>query len=370
MADLFKNLFSEELIAHTAQALQQVNCSFNKESFTKMIFDNDWNDREFKERMHHIADVVRLHLSDDFKDVVQEIYLMISYLKSSGADKVKFAELAYVFIPDIIEQYGIDDVDSSIEAFEKITPFTTCEFAVRPFILQYQDKMMVRMKEWALHKNEHVRRLASEGSRPRLPWGIALAPFKQNPEAILPIVEALKNDPSEYVRRSVANNLNDISKDNPEHVITLSKTWIGHSSETDWVVKHACRTLLKAGNSEVLELFGFCSPDNIEVQDFHLTSNDVAMGSSLEFQFALHNLSDNSEKIRLEYAIHFLKKNGVHNKKVFKISEKSYAAKSQTIITRKQSFKPVSTRRLYAGEHIVSLIINGVTVEERTFQLI
>lgn len=370
MADLFKNLFSEELMAYTAQALQQVNCSFNKELFTKQIFDRHWGDREFKERMHHIADVVRLHLSDDFKDLVQELYLMIAHFKSSGADKIKYAELAYVFIPDIIEKYGIDDVDAAIEAFEIITPFTTCEFAVRPFILKYEDKMMEQMHEWTLHNNEHVRRLASEGSRPRLPWGVALAPFKQNPDAILPIVEALKNDPSEYVRRSVANNLNDISKDHPDKVMALAKAWMGHSKETDWVVKHACRTLLKAGNSEVLELFGFCYPDNIEVHNFQLTSDDVAMGSSLEFQFTLHNLSDNSEKIRLEYAIHFLKKSGVHNKKVFKISEKSYAAKSQTVVTRKQSFKPVSTRRLYAGEHIVSLIINGVTVEERTFQLL
>ncbi|WP_282038348.1 DNA alkylation repair protein [Saccharicrinis aurantiacus] len=370
MADLFKNLFSEELISHTAQALQEVNCTFEKAQFQKQIFDIHWEEKEFKERMHHIADVVRSNLSDDFKDVVQELYIMIAYFKSSGADKVKFSELAFVFIPDIIEKFGINDFNISVEAFEKITPFTTCEFAVRPFIIKYQDKMLNKVQEWTKHENEHVRRLASEGSRPRLPWGMALAPLKQNPKPIMSILEALKNDSSEYVRKSVANNLNDISKDNPETVIEIAKAWIGKTKETDWIVKHACRTLLKAGNSEVLQLFGFAPPHKIELNDLTLKNESIKTGDELEFSFLLTNVSSKSEKVRLEYAIYYMKKNGSQSKKVYKISEKDYAAKSVTKITRKQSFKKVSTRKFYAGEHILSVIINGKEIEERTFELI
>lgn len=369
MADLFKNLFSEELITQTGQALQQVNCDFDQSQFEQQVFDKGWEDREFKERMHHIADVVRLHLSDEFKDVVQELYVMIAYLKSSGADKVKFAELAYVFIPDIIEKYGIDYFEISVAAFEIITPFTTCEFAVRPFIIKYQDKMLDKVQEWTKHENEHVRRLASEGSRSRLPWGMAIQSFKRNPEPVLPILEALKNDSSEYVRKSVANNLNDISKDNPETVVEIAKQWKGNTKETDWIVKHACRTLLKSGNSEVLQLFGFAPPDKIELNDFVLNSNTIKIGDELEFSFTLNNLSSKSEKVRLEYAIYYMKKNGSLSKKVYKISEKEYLANSVSKVARKQSFKVVTTRKFHVGEHVLSVIINGKEVEERTFDL-
>ncbi|MGQ1788450.1 DNA alkylation repair protein [Saccharicrinis sp. GN24d3] len=369
MAELFKNLFSKELMCNVSESIAHVNCDFYKQDFLSKIFIESWEEMEFKERMHHIAMVVRTQLSDDFNECVNELYLMITYLKSSGADKFKFAELAYIFIPDIIEKYGMEHFDTSVVAFEAITPFTSCEFAVRPFIIQYQDEMLDKVMEWTKHENEHVRRLASEGSRSRLPWGMAIQSLKSNPEPVLPILEALKNDSSEYVRKSVANNLNDISKDNPETVIEVAKRWKGNTKETDWIVKHACRTLLKAGNSEVLQLFGFAPPDKIEVNDLTLINENLKMGDELEFSFSLNNLSSKSEKVRLEYAIYYMKKNGSLSKKVYKISEKEYAANSVTKVVRKQSFKIVTTRKFYVGEHILSVIINGQEIEERTFEL-
>ena len=140
-----------------------------------------------------------------------------------------------------------------MKAIEFITQFITCEFAVRPFLLKYGDKMMNQMRAWSLHKSHKVRRLASEGSRPRLPWAMAIPALKKNPMPVLTILENLKNDPSESVRRSVANNLNDISKDRPGMVLKIANAWKGQNKETDAIVRHGCRTLLKHGHPEVLD---------------------------------------------------------------------------------------------------------------------
>ena len=157
---------------------------------------------------------------------------------------------------------------------------------------------------------------------------MALPNLKENPAPIIPILENLKNDPARFVRLSVANNLNDIAKDNPEIVIDLAKKWKGESKEVDWIIKHGCRTLLKQGNPEVMELFGFNSTiSNIYVEDFQISSPEVKVGDSLEVSFKLLNKNDQTTKIRLEYGIYYQKANGTLTKKVHKISEKEYAGK-------------------------------------------
>jgi hypothetical protein len=157
----------------------------------------------------------------------------------------------------------------------------------------------------------------------------------------------------------VANNLNDISKDNPATVIGLTKKWKGKSKKTDWILKHACRTLLKQGHREVLEIFGYGAAEHFSVKDFNVLTPMVRSGESLEFECTISNDSDKEQLVRLEYGIYYLKFNGQLSKKVFKISERKYGPKEQVSLQRKQSFKPISTRKYYAGEHQVSLIING-----------
>lgn len=269
-----------------------------------------------------------------------------------------------------VEQYGLDDYDTSVRAIEKITQFTSCEFSVRPFTVRYPEKMMAQMLVWSKHKHWGVRRLASEGCRPRLPWAMALPSLKENPEPIIPILENLKNDPARFVRLSVANNLNDIAKDNPETVINLVKRWQGESQEVNWVIKHGCRTLLKQGNSEVMELFGFGSTGkNIYIEDFQISTPEVKVGNSLEFSFKLLNNNDNRTKIRLEYGVYYQKANGTLAKKVHKISEKEYAKNSVTNITKKHSFKVVTTCKLHLGLHQVAVIINGNEFGKYDFEL-
>lgn len=259
-----------------------------------------------------------------------------------------------------------------MSALAHFTKYASSEFAIRAFILQDETRTMRQMLDWAKSDNHHVRRLASEGCRPRLPWAIALPAFKKDPQPVLKILKSLMSDDSEYVRRSVANNLNDISKDNPDIVIQWAERWLDKNRETDRIIKHACRTLLKAGNQHVLSLFGFTEPGHIEVSQFKLQPA-VSLGEKLEFSF---KLSSNETQIsrgkigmcRIEFAIDFVKSNNSLSRKVFKIAEADYP-ENKKVVNRYFSFKEISTRKYYAGKHKLTVIINGVEMSSGTFIL-
>ncbi len=367
MAELFKNVYNQDFFNSFTTHVKTVFPNFKTNSFISKIFDADWDDKELKQRMRHTTITLQKHLTNDFIKNANIIVKVIEELSKNG---IKETSIEYMFFPDFIEVFGIEHYDASIVTFEKITQFTSCEFGVRPFIISYPDKMIPQMLEWSNHKHEAVRRLASEGCRPRLPWAMALPSLKKDPSAIIPILENLKDDVSETVRRSVANNLNDISKDNPNTVILLVKKWKGKTKESNWLTKHASRTLLKQGNPEIMTLFGFGSINNIQITDFKILTPKVTIGNYLEFSFQLKNTSKVSSKIRLEYGLYYQKANGTLSKKVFKISEKEYTQNSTTLITRKQPFKIITTRKFHIGKHQVSIIINGHELNKLDFELL
>jgi 3-methyladenine DNA glycosylase AlkC len=367
MAELFKYIYNEVFFDTFTSVIQQIIPDFDKKSFIKDIYDKDWEKRELKQRMRHITNVLKIYLSHDFDDNVETILKLIPLLEENAS---KYGNLEFIFFPDFIEVYGSDNYLTSIRAFETITQFISCEFAVRPFIIRYKETMIKQMLDWSNHKHPAVRRLASEGSRPRLPWAMAIPSLKETPSSIIPLLENLKNDQSESVRRSVANNLNDISKDHPDLVIKMAKSWQGESLETDRLIKHACRTLLKQGNAEVMDMFGFGSVDKIRLIDFLILTPRVKIGQFLEFTFRLVNASHSFSKIRLEYGMYYQKANGTLSKKVFLISEKNYPEKSTTTINRRQSFKIITTRKFHPGLHQVSIIINGIEMQKKDFELV
>jgi 3-methyladenine DNA glycosylase AlkC len=352
---LIKDIYSPAFYNKFADTVQYVIPSFKKKEFMARIFCSDFDNKEWKDRMKHTTRVFHEFLHADFPEAVELIDRIIKKLR---ADNFGEDSLAFIFFPDYIETYGLDDFDHAVKAFETVTQFVSCEFAVRPFILKYGDKMIRQMITWSGHESAKVRRLATEGSRPRLPWAMAIPALKANPEPILPILENLKNDPSESVRRSVANNINDIAKDHPNVVIALASRWKGTSKETDAVIKHGCRTLLKQGHAEILKQYGLES-ENIALKDFKVVTPQVKIGGSLEFSFAIINGNSVSHTVRLEYGIYYKKSKGHLAKKVFKISEKVYQPNAIASVNRKQSFKLITTRRFYIGEHQVSVIVNG-----------
>jgi len=375
MAELFKNMWNERFFDGFTKALKCIIVDFDERKFLSQIMDDEWENKELLQRGMHIAFVLKNFLPADYQIAMAKILELIQVIKTTpywlSVKETQFGlSLEYGFLSGFVGEYGLDDYETSVQAIEEITQFTSCEGAVRPFIIKYPNEMMKQMLVWSTHKNWEVRRLSSEGCRPRLPWNMALPNLKENPAPILPILENLKNDPSEIVRKSVANNLNDIAKDNPETVIELARKWQGRSQLTDWIIKHGCRTLLKQGDKEVMELFGFHAIKNIIIEDFQLLTPKVKMGKSLEFSFKLLNHNKTNTRIRLEYGIYYQKANGTLSKKVHQISEKEYAANSITPVTRKQSFREITTRVFYPGLHQVSVIINGNEFEKYDFELI
>jgi len=375
MTEALKNMFDKDFFNRFTNDLKLIIKDFNTRKFVSQIMDDEWEKKEFKQRCSHITTVLKNYLPADYKDAIAKILELLDHLKDvhdfSEVDDTTFGlSLEYGWVLDnFVEQYGLDDYETSIKAIEKISQFTSCEFAVRPFIIKYPKEMMKQMLVWSKHEHWGVRRLSSEGCRPRLPWAMALPNLKENPAPIIPILENLKNDVSRFVRLSVANNLNDIAKDNPETVINLVKKWQGKSENINWVIKHGSRTLLKQGKTEVMEIFGFGGLKNITIKDFVITRPKVKIGEFLEFGFKLMNNNPKKVKIRLEYGIYYQKANKTLSKKVCKISEKEYAKNSTTDITRKHSFRVVTTRVLHLGLHQVSIIINGKEFEKYNFEL-
>jgi 3-methyladenine DNA glycosylase AlkC len=363
---LVKDVYYPAFFDRFTATLEQTLPSFNKQAFISQVYDEYFIGKEWKERMKHTTAVLHLHLSANFKEAVKQIEAIITKLRENN-----FGEdgLAFMIFPDYIETYGLNDLETSAIAFEFITQFVSCEFAVRPFVIKYGQQMIDHMIGWSLHPNYKVRRLASEGSRPRLPWAMAIPELKKDPGAILPLLENLKNDPSEWVRKSVANNLNDIAKDNPAIVLQIAKKWRGISKETDAIIKHGSRTLLKQGHTEILSHYGLDSA-NIHVEDLQINTPLVNIGAEVEFSFNVKNHGINSQTVRLEYAIYYMKANAKLARKVYKISERIFQPLEVSKITRKQSFKLITTRVFYTGEHRLAVIVNGKESNAIGFELI
>lgn len=350
-----KNLYSPAFYNRLSAVLSKSIPGFDKNKFTELINSNGFETMELKARMRHTANVLHHFMPSDFSAAVPVLETIITNMRaeSFGEDS-----LACMFLPDYVEVFGIDHYDDAVKALEYITQFTSCEFAVRPFLLKYEKQMLDRMTAWSLHENYKVRRFASEGARPRLPWAMAIPALKKDPSPLLPLLENLKNDPSDFVRRSVANNINDIAKDHPDVVLAIAKKWKDYSKETDAIIKHGSRTLLKQGHPEILKLYGLDAA-HAKLSGFEVLTPNVKMGDSVEFTFAIENKDSMPQTIRLEYGLYYMKAKGQLARKVFKISERVYQPGQKTVIVRKQSFKAITTRVFYPGIHQVSIIING-----------
>lgn len=362
---LLKNLYDKDFFNYLIDKINEVYPEFNSKKFLKDIYISDWNIYELKERYRHITKCLNLQMPKDFFHTSS---ILVELSNNIYSDRGEINNFMFIFIPDYYELYGLDHYEISINAFVEITKLVSCEFAARAFILKYQDKMMNQLLIWTKNPNHHVRRLASECCRPNLPWAQALPQFRKYPFPILPILENLKSDESEYVRRSVANNLNDLSKTNEDIIVSMLREWYGNNPYTDKLVKHAARTLLKAGHKEIMELFGYTDNPNIHLLKFSIDKKEVKIGEDLFFEIEIFNESLDAIPLRIEYKLYFLKASGKLFPKVFQITEKEFPA-GITKIERKQHFKPISTRKYYFGKHKISIIINGIEKAKLTFKL-
>jgi len=351
-----KDMFSKPAISDLGNKIQKYYKDFKTDTFIQAVFNEDWESLELFARMTHIAEV----LGEMFNDYNKSLEIIYSLLPECDMAQ------GMVF-PQYIAVNGLDKLTESAAALAKITQYSTCEFAVRPFIDKYPEQMFDILFDWSKSDNEHVRRLASEGTRLAIPWGSRLQTVKNKPDYAIPILENLKDDPAEYVRKSVANNLNELSKIAPDLVVKIAGEWMNGSKNTQWIVKHACRTMLKKAHPPVMDLFGLTEPAGISVK-LITASPKIKLNDDLAFSFEITNETSDNIKIRIGYDIGFIKSNGKINYKANKISER-LCKPGITSIERKHKIFETSSRKIYPGRHELKITINGCVMAETEFMI-
>lgn len=354
MASLLKDVFSAAFLQQLAALCQHHSPAFDRQKFLQHSLAADWEQLELKARVRRISQALHCSLNLAYTDAIAVLIPVSSHF--SGLQGFVFA--------DYVEVYGLDDPQTSFQALAHFTCFSTGEFAIRPFFLRHPELTLNQMKLWAGSDNLHLRRLASEGARPRLPWGMALKNFKKDPSPLLPILAQLKTDPEPYVQRSVANHLNDISKDHPELVLDIAQSWFGQHKITDWIIKHALRGLLKQAHPRALSLFGL---QQLPLQVLlKMLNAKVSAQQALHFVVELSGPEQLEANVRLEYKIGYRKKSGQLNYKVFQLSNKAWAGQQLTF-ERRQSFVDLTTRKHYPGQHHLQIMLNGHCYAESFF---
>jgi len=270
----------------------------------------------------------------------------------------------------VVGQYGVDDFDRSLVLLKRMTSRFSSEFAIRYFLLADQDRTLALLRGWLDDPNQHVRRLVSEGTRPRLPWAMQLPQLINDPTPMLPFLKALSDDGQEYVRRSVANHLNDIAKDHPDLVADLAMNWMTNAGAARIkLVRHACRTLIKQGHPKALAAFGFEKP-LLQLDRLVVSSATVELGSGVKFQADLRSTASKPQMLVIDYLVHFQKANGKLAAKVFKGKRLALGAGETFSFQKFHAIRPISTRRYHAGLHAVSVRINGEDFGHAEFNLL
>ncbi|MBY0413065.1 MAG: DNA alkylation repair protein [Bdellovibrionales bacterium] len=363
----FKNMISEQVAKDTALAISRNYPEFNQKNFLKGI-KSALLPLELKDRVILIANKLHDHLPKDQK---KSLKILLGAIKKNDSDDVGLSGFAAWPLTEYVALFGLEEFDLSMNILKEMTKAFTSEFAVRAFFLHDESRTLKFFKSWVNDKNEHVRRWVSEGSRPLLPWGQKLPGFVQDPLVTWGLLEVLKNDESEYVRKSVANHINDHSKNHPDLVVEKLLSWKRtnpQSKELDWVIRHATRTLIKKGHSKAFLLHGV-EAGKIEVLSQKILTKKVRLGEALKVEVVFKNLSKKKIKVILDHELHLLKSNGSHNIKCFKGKSIELASGEMTKLSFNVPLKPVTTRTYYSGKHYWNILVNGKSEDRLSFVL-
>ena len=365
---LLKNIVNDKMVDAVAYRVGNSYAAFDREGFVGAVMA-ELEPLSLTERAWLVTDKLGEFLPDDYPKALK-ILMDSTQVEIDMAELGKYSEFFYMPYGNFVSKFGLDHFDISMEALNLITRRFTSEFPIRAFIQKYPERTMAMLHQWALDENHHVRRLVSEGTRPRLPWAPRLREFQKDPTPVLELLELLKEDPELYVRRSVANNLNDIAKDNPDLVVDVLKKWARIENDgTQWIIKHAARSLVKAGHPEALSLLGYNPNVKIRVTEFRVDA-EIPMDGIVHFTFEIESEESKPVDLMIDYVLHFMKANGKLAPKVFKLAKKSLKPGEKQSLKGKQSFKPISTRKYYPGMHAVELQINGKFFGRKEFEVI
>lgn len=372
----YKNMFNKNSLKTISSEIKQVYKPFDYKSFEKNCL-KELDKLELKNRVRLISSELKKHLTNNYK---RDVKILVAVLADeekhedqqwSGLD-VKGINGFFVWpLAHYIEEYGVHDLDTSMKALYEMTKRFTAEFAIRPYLEKYgEDVYSKYLNKWVKDKSRHVRRLVSEGTRPNLPWGSKVSWIKTNPGFNMYLLEKLKDDPEEYVRRSVANHLNDISRIDKKLMLRTVSKWDLKNKETKWVVRHATRFLLKEGEPKALKLNGYHTSPKVKIHKFKLTPKRFKEGESFKFSFEIENKDTKTLNLLLDYIIHYPKKNGKLSPKAFRLKAMKLKKGEVVKIEKEVTFKKVTTRKHYAGEHIFELKICDKIFNQDKFKLL
>lgn len=374
MAEAFKNLINAGTVREAATHLRRAWPGFDAARFEALALDG-LDALEFKARAMHLCAALEATLPDDFDRAAAVIESALappgegedlSLLRSGPAGLA-----GWVVWPlgEYVVRRGRSSPQRALQALHALTQRHTAEWAIRPFIENHSELVFSTLARWTADPSAHVRRLASEGSRPRLPWGLQLKGLIRDPSPTLPLLRALQDDPSAYVRRSVANHLNDIAKDHPQLVVQwLHEHLPGASPQRRALLKHASRTLIKQGHPDVLRAWGLGKPLRGEA-NLSLTPKRLTVGESLTMTVQLRSTAARAQTLLIDYAVHHVKASGERTPKVFKGWSLQLGAHEQISLHKRHSMRAVTTRRYHPGRHELDLRINGQILARAFFDL-
>lgn len=369
MAELLKDKFGRDVVEKIGDMIKQVFSKFDCEAFKAASLDG-FEELELTGRARHISHQLAAFLPDEFANA-SDILVRSLGPKLDGTDS--FGMTVFLYLPHVYyaADYGLDDFDNAFRLQYELTQRFTAEFSIRAFIIKDQARTLEVLKTWTQDPSPHVRRLVSEGTRPLLPWAQRLNAFRKDPTPVLNLLELLKDDPDLYVRRSVANNLNDISKDHPEVVNDIAQAWyLADNADRQWLVKHALRGALKKGDKRALSILGYGDLDKVHIEGTCFSPTCPRIGEHMTLSCVLKNTSDSTQKIMLDCVIHFVKANGSRSPKVFKLLNTSLAPHNTVPMKKSISLNQLSTRKHYPGVHHVEWMLNGHKLDAGEFQLV
>jgi 3-methyladenine DNA glycosylase AlkC len=373
----FKNLLNPALVARAGALLREANRGFDARRFESLACSG-LEALEMKARAMQIADALEATLPNDFAracDVLQAAlapaaqHERIGELGAGGQLEQGLEGWILWPVGEFIARRGLAEPGRALVALREMTQRFSAELAIRPFIAEHPALTFAHLHEWASHPNLHVRRLVSEGSRPRLPWALQLKALIADPSPSLPLLRALQDDASEYVRRSVANHLNDIAKDHPALVAAwLEEHLPGAGPGRQRLLRHASRTLIKQGDARVLAAWGLGAAFK-GTAALSLKPRRLELGGAVVLTLELHSTARQAQALEADFAVHHVKADGSTSPKVFKGWKLKLGAGEAVTLTRRHPVVPITTRRYFSGRHRVVVQVNGQPVAESDFVL-
>lgn len=360
MAEALKNHFGNNVPAILAERILNVYPSFKRDEFLRIAL-KDFDSLELLPRGRKLAEDLFLFLPSDFKEAVSILKLTMNEPLFHTKNE-KMASFFYMPHLHFVARFGLQDFDESMNTLHYMTQRFSAEFAIRPFIETYPEKVFPLLHKWKTDSSVHVRRLVSEGTRPLLPWASKLRFLEKDPSLSIPLLEHLLHDSELYVRRSVANHLNDISKNQPELVLEICANWKKNANEnTLWVIKQALRTLIKKGNPKAIQILGFDSAEGLEIRSSNIDPTQIHLGEKITFSFDLVNTLPKTSKVILDYEMQFRKANGKTNGKVFKLCSTEIKTNEILSFSKTLLIQSLSTRKHYSGIQSIQILVNGQT---------